>query len=58
MGVLGIFLFVSGMWVTGWASLWFNWHSSALEKIKEPQHAIGLPTGEFLLKLKLFKVCL
>ena len=58
MGVLGIFLFVSGMWVTGWASLWFNWRTLAREKIKKPQHAIGLPTGEFLLKLKLFKVCL
>lgn len=58
MGNLGIFLFVSGLWVTGWASLWFNWHSSALEKIKKPQHALGLPAGEFLLKLKLFKVCL
>ena len=58
MGVLGIFLFVSGMWVTGWASLWFNWHTPALEEIESRQHALGLPAGELLLKLKLFEVCL
>ena len=40
----------------GWAFLWLKWDTPALEPIKPDQHALGFPDGDFVLKLKLFKV--